>query len=390
MKENFSQKLGKLNIVIVSHIFSSGPALDLEDYLKHKVKSLLFIGHPFPYRSDKRNFYRLYKKGQLFREHKSLPWNLPEPFFYLKDALYTLYWVLSQKKKINLFVGSDNFSAYLGILLKRLGKVKDVIFYTIDYMPTRFKNPVMNFLYHHFDKTCLKECKVVWNVSPAIKEERKSRDKEESLANQILVPLGVWYKRIPKISFNKKNRYQLVFLGHLLEKQGLDVVLEGLPKIIETYHKTSLVILGTGEYEKSLKIKAKKLKIGKHVDFRGYVDDHTEVEKILTESTIGVAMYKPDTTSFTNWADPAKIKNYLASGLPVILTSVPPIAKVLERSRCGIIAEYKKDDFAKKVLEILTNTKQLQLHSKNARSFAKQFNWDNVFKKAIEETFISF
>ena len=144
--------------------------------------------------------------------------------------------------------------------------------------------------------------------------------------------------------------------------------------------------MGTGEYEKFLKEKAQKLKIQKNVDFRGYVADHILVEKILAQSVIGVAMYKPDPKSFTNWADPAKIKNYLGARLPVVLTNVPPIAQDLLKKQCGIISEYDEYDFATKPINLLKDTKKLQQFSKNAYYYSKQFDWDNVFEKALSES----
>lgn len=388
MNAKFSQKLNNLNVVIVSHIFASGPALDLEEYLKDKAKSLFFVGHPFPYRDDNRSFYRVWTRGRQEKEVKTVSWKLPEVLFYLKDAFYTLFWVLAQGKTFDLYIGSDNFSAYLGLLLKRTGRVKNVVLYTIDYMPTRFGNPVMNWLYHHFDESCLKECRIVWNVSPRMAEARLEQKGigGEGFAPQITVPLGMWHKRIPKPTLEKKNRYQMVFLGHILEKQGLDVVLEGLPEIIKKLPKTRLMIMGSGPHEDYLKDKTRKLKLEKYVEFRGFKANHHVVEEELSKSALGLAMYKPDPESFTYFADPAKLKNYLSARLPIVLTDVPPIAPELEKQKCALIAKYDKEDFANRALELLSNTKKLKEYGDNAVKFAGQFDWDNVFAKALDKT----
>lgn len=383
-----TSKLSKLNIIIVSHVFASGPALDLEEYLKDKTKNLFFVGHPFAYRNDNRSFYRSWSNGKLRKEHFAFSWKLPEALFYLKDAIYTFLWLLSQNKTFDLYIGSDNFSAYLGILFKKMGKVKNVVLYTIDYMPTRFGNPIINSLYHYFDKTCLKECKIVWNVSPRMAEARLEQKGigGSGFVPQIVVPLGMWHKRIPKLPLEMKKRYQLVFLGHILEKQGLDVVLEGFPKIIKKLPKTRLVIIGSGPHEDSLKAKVKKLKLEKYVDFRGFISDHHTVEEELAKSVLGIAMYKPDTESFTYFADPAKLKNYLSARLPIILTSVPPIAPELEKADCALISEYDKNKFVSKVLELLSNENKLKTYGENAVKFASKYDWDLVFKNALEAT----
>lgn len=376
------------NVVIASHIFATGPALELEQYLYPKVKTLLFIGHPFSYTKDISSFKRYYLNGQLVENYKAFGWRLPEALLYIKDALYTFFWVLLQKEHIDLFIGSDNFLSFMGLILKRVGKVNDVILYTIDYVPKRFSNPILNNLYHFFDKQCLMNCKVVWNVSEKIAEAREKLDglDKSKCVPQLVVPLGIWYDRVIRFSSNKKDENTIVFMGHILEKQGLDVVIESIPLIAQKIPKIKLVIVGTGPYENKLKKIVKTLKINKQVKFLGYVKDHREVEKILSHSTIAVATYKPDPESFTYFADPGKIKNYLAAGLPIFLTLVPSIAKVLEKRKCAIICDYNEDDVADKIVDLFKNRKKLNLYSINARKFAKDFDWNNIFAKALKKS----
>lgn len=386
MKQTLFKRLKQLNVAIVSHIFATGPALDLEEYLKDKTGSLLFIGHPFVYRKEISSFYRYYQGGQLKREHKAYPWKLPEGLLYLKDAFFTLWWVLRQKKKIDFYIGSDNFSAFFGLVLKRLGKAENVILYTVDYLPKRFSNPIFNSLYHFFDKQCLIHCRVVWNVSARIAKAREDFKvlKEEEYKPQIVVPLGMWYDRIPKVSVENKDKYTVVFMGHILEKQGLDVAINALPVIAKRIPQVKLIIIGTGPYEEELKLLAKRMKIDKRIEFLGYIEKHEDVEKRLAQSTVAIAPYKPDPESFTYFADPGKIKNYLAAGLPVVLTDVPAIAKEIETKEAGIICDYKPAAFAHSIITLLADGKKLRKFSKNATRYAGSFDWNIVFHKALK------
>lgn len=385
MKKILEKKLRNLNVVIASHIFATGPALELEQYLYPKVKSLLFIGHPFSFRKEISSFRRYYKYGEKIYEKKAIAWYFPEVFIYLKDALYTFLWVLLLKDKTNLFVGSDNFLAYLGLVLKKLGRVEKVVLYTIDYLPERFNNPILNNLYRFFDRKCLKNCSVVWNVSAEIASARKKYGgiNPVNSVKQIVVPLGIWYQRISKYSLEEKDSNTVVFMGHLLEKQGLDVVIKAFSKIIENVSNATLKIIGTGAYEVILKDLVNRLKLQEKILFLGYIEDHKKVEEIMARATIAVATYKPDPESFTYFADPGKIKNYLACGLPVLLTDVPPIAKILEEERCGIICSYDENDVADKIIHLMKNRKKLHLYSRNAREFAKNFDWNKIFAGAL-------
>ena len=388
MKNSFEKKLKRMNVAIVAHIFASGPALDLEKYLSDKTASLIFIGHPFSYRKEVSSFKRVYKKGKVINSFKAPEIKLPGILMYFKDAFLTFWWVLGYTGKINLYVGSDGFVAFLGLVLKKLGKVENVVLYTIDFMPTRFANSVLNWLYHYFDEQCLKHCKVVWNLSEKMADGREDYMKVDrsKFVPQLTVPLGIWEKRVPKLSFEKKDRYRIIFMGHILKKQGIDIVLDALPAILKKLPKTKLLIIGTGEYESNIKSKVKKLKIEKNVEFAGYIEKHEDVEKMLSEGMIAVATYKPDPESFTYFADPGKIKNYLAAGLPVLLTDVPPIAKEIEKKRCAFIVEYDSKIFAEKVSEVLSSQPIIREYSNNAVKYAKNFDWETIFPKALEKT----
>lgn len=378
------------NVVIASHIYATGPALELEEYLKDKVNTLGFIGHPFDYTKKHRSFYRNYKNGRKINQGQSPDLPILSPLYYLRDIIFTIYWTLRRQGKIDIFIGSDNFLAFLGLLLKRIGKVDKVILYTIDYVPNRFSSSVMNYLYHFFDKQCLENCEIIWNVSPRIERARKKKWGKESkrFVKQIVVPLGMWYDRIPKVPFSKKNRYRVIFMGHLLEKQGLQIVIEAMPAILKKLPKAELIVIGAGPYEEKLKQLVANKKLEKHVKFLGYIKDHKNVEKELAKSMLAVATYKPSKDSFTYFADPGKIKNYLGAGLPIVLTDVPQIGKVIEKKKSGYLTKYNKFSVANKILLILANENKLREFSKNTRSMAREFDWNIVFRNALKETVV--
>lgn len=381
-------KLADKKIIIVAHIFASGPALELEEFLKPKVKTLLFIGHPFTFRKDKRSFYRVYKEGGLVKEDKKLIPPITEPLVFIKESIYTFYLTAKYLNKADLYIGSDNFSAYVGLLLKKLGLVKQVVLYTIDYVPDRFKNPFLNRLYRFFDEECLKGCKIVWNVSERIAEARNKFEyiDKNKTAKQITVPLGIWYDRISKFNYLKRDKNTLIFVGHLLEKQGLQIVIKALKNISEKIPDVKLIIIGEGPYKSELKKQVGQTGVAKYIKFAGYVESHEEVEQMLSKASLGIATYKPDPSNFTYFADPGKIKNYLAAGLPVIVTDVPQIAGVIEKKKCGVITGYNEKSVADAIIKLLSNRSKLVEYSSNAKKFASNFDWNKIFSKAIAST----
>lgn len=84
--------LKELNVVIVSHVFATGPSQELEDYLKNKVKTLVFIGHPLSISKESKSFYKIYNKGKLTKQRNGLiTIKSPVVLSYFKDFFYTFF-----------------------------------------------------------------------------------------------------------------------------------------------------------------------------------------------------------------------------------------------------------------------------------------------------------
>lgn len=387
MKKNINSILNNSKIVIAAHIYASGPALELEEYLRNKVCNLLFIGHHFSYSKNKTSFFRFYERGKIKKTNIFRRSFFPEILLLMIEAVLTILWTAKRRLRFNYFIGSDNYSTYLGLILKKLGIVKNVILYTIDFVPNRFSNYFLNKIYLFFDRQCLEHCDSIWNVSDEISRvrDRYIRVDPDKKVKQITVPLGVWKERIPKVEISKRKR-RIVFMGHILEKQGVSEVIKAMPKILEFNPNIRFLVVGDGEYLNNLKILSKKLELSNKVIFTGYVKDHKIIEKYLVNSLIAVATYKPDKNSFTYFADPGKIKNYLAAGLPIVLTDVPAISKILVEKECGLIVRCDHEDIAEKIISLLQNKKKLSDYSQNSLKYSEEFDWNNIFGKALVDT----
>jgi len=381
---NLSDKLKNLNVAIVSHIFATGPAQDLEEYLRNKVNKLIFVGHPFYYAGDIRSFCKIYHKGELIREKKAFCWRLPEIFLYFKDAFYTLLW-LYRHEQLDLYIGADSLNTFAGIMLKRMKKVKIVIFYTIDYVPQRFENIMLNRLYHWLDKFCLKNSDYVWNLSPRMAEGRKKRGiNKDNVAPQLTVPEGVHFERIKRLSVEEISRYAIVFMGHIRKYQGLELLIDAMPDIIKKIPKARLLVIGTGPLEPQLKNKVGKLNLNKYVTFTGYIESSEEIDKLMATCAIGVAPYEPNPKSFTYYADPAKPKRYMACGLPVITTRVSWIGEEVEKKPMGITINYNKKELVDAVVKLLQDDDFYKKCRENTIEFVSELSWDKIYDKAFK------
>lgn len=386
------EKINNINIVIATHVYTTGPSQDLRDYLlKNDVGELLFIGHPLFYNINlKGSGYDLYKNGLLVISKYGVIKRSNQLVEFIKTLILDIYYVIIFKKRYELYFGVDNLNALAGIFLKKVGLTKKVIYYVIDYNPKRFKNKIINWIYHKIDKICIKYSDETWNLSPRMEGARKEYYKFSG-GHQKVVPIGVWFDRIKRKNFSDIEKFTLVFMGTITKKQGIQNVLEVIPRIIKDIPGFKFLIIGTGNYLDELKVSIKKLKIEEYVKFTGYVRKHEDIEDMLSSCTLAIAPYEKydeeGNLTFTYFADPSKIKIYMACGLPVLLSDVSYNAKEIEENKCGIIIDYDKEMIAAAIIELMKNEVRLRQYRENTINYIVKLDWSLIFQKNLERIF---
>ena len=379
-------KIVNKTFVIVTHYMLYGASQALRDFLiKKKTKEVIFIGHPLL--NEKTTIIKSYLEGQENKIKKIKRFLFLGLVNYIFDFFITILYLMLSNKRTDLYIGVNPLNCFAGIFLKKLKKVKKVVFYSIDFSPVRFRNKLLNYVFHKIEVFCLENADEAWNVSPRIAEGReKFLGVLQNKFIQKVVPIGVWNEDIKKRDFKDIKKHQLLFVGHLLEKQGVQLVLDAIPGIVRKIPDFKFVVVGGGKYEKVLREKIKKLRIENYVAMTGWIRERKELDAMMSESACAVAVYKPEEEriyNFTYYADPTKLKDYLGAGLPIILTDVSYNAKGLERKKCAIIVDYDKKSLSDAVTKLMKNANILKEYRENTKAVAKQLEWSKIFSNAL-------
>jgi len=355
-----------------------GPVQALRNYLKKRKDDFYFIAHPLIDCSIKNSSFKLYEKGRLKKQEIFPRKILPR---YLLDISYNLWIIIKRGREIDLFIGIDNLNAICGLILKKLGYVKKVIYYVIDYTPKRFQNKIMNYLYHAIDRYCVRNCDYIWNISERIANIRRRQG--VSPDKNLVVPVGVELDKINFKKFNNRRRF-LVFVSHLDKSKGVQLAIESLEEIVKKFPDIVLEIIGTGPYEDRLKDLAKSKKIEKQIKFMGAMS-HEKLLRYLPTCGIALATYLNDPNSITYYADPTKPKEYLACGLPVIITKVPWIAERIEKEPMGLAISYNKEELTNAIVKLLNDGEFYSRCRKNAIEFTSELSWDKIYDEVFKK-----
>lgn len=380
------------NILILSHFAKraeagGGPPQEIRDYFKPKVKRIYYIEHPFHYASDHRSSLTIYEDGIVKNQTFTPQIISPMIVRYIIDIFITWYFLLRTKVKFDLCVALDNLNTFTVLPLKKLGLIKKLVFYTIDYMPKRFENNTLNSVYHAIDRIACYHADYIWILSERMITARKQNNVDiKRSAPSILLPMGARLSEIKILPVDKIHRHDIVYLGYLTEKQGVQLVLKSLPKIISKIPDLKFIIIGQGEYEQELKELTNNLNISNHVIFKGFIDNYKLVQNILCKSAIGVAPYPPELNNYTYYTDPGKPKLYLGCGLPVVITDVPTIAREIRSARAGFIVDYSVNSMSKALVRLLSNDKLYNEFRKNSIKLSKQYDTNNLIREALAKS----
>ena len=368
-----------------------------------KVKNLFLLDQPHPISDTINPIVEIYKEGELKKKFYISPlFYLPIYLFCkirskgqirisykLRDFFSVIFSAFKIGGKYDLFIGLEAINLLAGLLLKKMGRVKTVVYYVSDYSPTRFGKTLSNSIYLALDRFCVKHADFTWDVSPAMKKGRIEAGLSERDMKRVLhVPNGLFPSQIKSLPISKRIPNSLVYMGTLHSEFGLDLAIDALKEVKKKIHDVTLHIIGGGEGFVRLKKLVKKLNMENSVTFYGFVKDNNEMSKIVRSFYVGLApyrMYDNESRWYGWYGDAGKIRQYMASGLPVITTHVPPLGKYIVEKGAGIMTKDTIESFSEGIVKLLSDDKLYRRLSIAAEKISKDNTWENVYSKAIKD-----
>lgn len=195
---------------------------------------------------------------------------------------------------------------------------------------------------------------------------------------------GVNLSEFPYNFFTHDEQYLIVgYMGNSRPYQGLDYLLTALQKIKENKifpFRLNLVLSGEKETEVKEKLISHDL-----IDEANLNLDvaHSLVNDIINKSDV-LVIPRPS-ISVTEYAFPSKLPEYLATGIPIIISAVGPVNYMFQDNSCCIIV--KTDDVENNLKQALTDFSHLSLAERkniglNAFQYANNnLTWEVIGKK---------
>jgi len=203
-----------------------------------------------------------------------------------------------------------------------------------------------------------------------------------------LSPMGIdfsVYRKIDKnrarddLGLDSSKKYVLCVAG-MVERKGLDYLIQSMPPIRERLPDTELLLVGEGYYKKHLQLLAQKLHIPDKIHFipAGGAETRVPDEELPLYYNAADVFVLP---SLTEALGVVGIEA-MACGTPFIGTNVEGIPSLVEQFEAGVLIPPRDSNaIASAVINVFEDGATFSANRERAKNY---FDWHSVAKKNID------
>ncbi|OGN16244.1 MAG: hypothetical protein A3C88_02565 [Candidatus Yanofskybacteria bacterium RIFCSPHIGHO2_02_FULL_50_12] len=170
------------------------------------------------------------------------------------------------------------------------------------------------------------------------------------------------------------KKYDLIFVGRLVENKGINLLLEAIQLSIINYQfPMKCLIVGDGPLKKDCELKIDNWKMSDHITLHGWAKDSREIAALMNRSKILVM------PSY-NEGGPRVVLEAMACGLPVLATRVGIVPDVIRNEETGYIIDWDAADITAKA-RLLLEGDAYRRFVPHCLSMAKPFEREAAIKQ---------
>ena len=341
------------------------------------VKSVCTVSHPLDRRSKAVTAYRLFIDGKLQKSTISRRPHKP-PFTHILDFVYPVKHIRG-----DVWIAFNPVQAAIARL--RMNRKALLVHWAIDFVPQKSMNRFINYCYRSLERFMFRRVDVQVENSRAALEMRQKLLGQKP-AYQAIAPIGVFESDFVAPFLDRLNTPKVVYFGSIDERNDARFVAEVARQLCNADSAISFHFVGSGPLEEMMKDLLSDLVEGHRIVFHGFVRDQAVITKILGECAVAIAPFLDDDKQFTKYADPQKIKYYLAAGLPIFLTDVPPNAQDLaERAGCTLLTkQVGAKMWAEPILLLTKSPAEWSRRANLAFQVGREFERTKIYERTLD------
>lgn len=294
------------------------------------------------------------------------------PLFYFEYNLRLFFYLLKSDFAVLVANDLDTLPAnYLASRVKRKPLVYDSHEYFTE-VPELIGRPLIKSIWTWLEKILVPRVDMAYTVCASIAEvyhDLYGVDfkvvRNLPVCSQVEIPS-------PEIAEKSDETKIILYQGALNLGRGIEAAIRAMQYI----EGAMLWLAGDGDITAQLKQMVAELKLELKVKFLGRLPIG-ELSRITHQASLGISL-EEDLGLNYRFALPNKLFDYIQAGVPVLVSNLPEMRRIVDHYQIGVIAEtHQRKDLAEIMKIALFDQEKISLWKQNLPFAAKELCWEN-------------
>jgi len=322
----------------------------------------LMVGRLLPESHSIERDYQTHRMKLLFRKG---------PMFYFEYNFRLFFYLL--KSKIDVFVANDLDTLPANYLASRI-KRKPLVYDSHEYfteVPELIGRPVVRAIWTGLEKLLVPKVDAAYTVCDSIAEVYRDLYKVDFKVVRNL-PVCSQTKK-PDVDEKTEDQPKIIlYQGALNLGRGIEAAIRAMSYL----EGTELWLAGDGDITKQLAQMVVELKLEDKVKFLGRLPID-RLHKTTRKADLGISL-EEDLGLNYRFALPNKLFDYIQASVPVLVSNLPEMKRVVEHYQIGIIAEtHQRRELAELMKVALFDLEKRLVWKQNLMKAATELCWEN-------------
>jgi glycosyltransferase involved in cell wall biosynthesis len=192
----------------------------------------------------------------------------------------------------------------------------------------------------------------------------------------------VLFQTLPRASTaaGSNGAFTLIYHGGLFERYGLDVAIRAVDRLRLDMPGIRLRVAGYGEELVNLQRLIDDLDLGAFVSLEGWIAPEA-IPSFAAGADLGVVPYRRD--SFTDLIYPTKAFEYIAMGIPVVVSDLVGIRELFAQVPDLFVRPGDVDDLAARILDLYRDPARLQRLNQATQLAYAPYGWTDQKRRYL-------
>jgi glycosyltransferase involved in cell wall biosynthesis len=291
--------------------------------------------------------------------------------FYVEYNLRLFFWL--QKFKPDVFVSNDLDTLSANYLASRI-KRKPLIYDSHEYfteVPELIGRPFVKAVWTWLERLLVPRVHAAYTVCESIAEVYHDLYQVDF---KVVRNLPVEKITHPTTSSHRMSNTSKIILyqGALNMGRGIEAAIRAM----QFLDGAELWLAGDGDLTTQLKQMVEGLKLGDKVKFLGRLPLN-ELHAVTFQADLGISL-EEDLGLNYRFALPNKLFDYIQAEVPVLVSNLPEMRRIVEHYQIGVIAEtHQRKELAEIMKTALFDQEKRQVWKQNLPKAAKELCWEN-------------